>query len=320
MKDKPTVIGKLPLFTVIFVLLCISCKKPDKDIDANPSVEPEPAAVSLMGKPLYSPAPSERILEKYREYKAAYEGDPQNADNLIWFGRFTAYSGDYEGAISIFTKGIEAFPDDPRMYRHRGHRYITTRKFGLAIEDFKRAALLIQGKPDEVEPDGMPNARNIPVSTLHGNIWYHLGLVYYLEHDLGNALEAYQNCLATGTSADNVVSATHWLYMILRRLDRKEEADGYLEAVTADMDVIENIDYHRICLFYKGELSLEKLLSGAQDQNAGDAVKYAVGNWFFYNGERDKAREVFDDILGGKSWASFGYIAAESHRSAGKLR
>ena len=312
-KRRLILIRKMIILLVIAVLYVTSCQKPEDSAEAAAEKAEAPAAFSLMGKPLYAAEPSPRVFEKLREYRAAYEADPQNADNLIWLGRFTAYKGDYAGAIAVFSKGIETFPDDPRLYRHRGHRYITTRQFDSAIMDFEQASQLIKGKPNQVEPDGMPNARNIPVSTLHGNIWYHLGLSYYLKHDLENALRAYRNCLATGSSPDNIVSASHWLYMILRRLDRREEAEKYLKDITADMDIIENIDYHRLCLFHKGELSLEELLSGAQDENASDAVKYAVGNWYFYNGEKDKAKTVFEEILAGRSWPSFGYIAAESH-------
>ena len=62
------------------------------------------------------------------------------------------------------------------MYRHRGHRYVSIREFDRAIADLEYAATLIEGTEDEIEPDGMPNAMNIPVSSLHSNIWYHLGL------------------------------------------------------------------------------------------------------------------------------------------------
>jgi hypothetical protein len=41
-------------------------------------------------------------------------------------------------------------------------------------------------------------------------------------------------------------------------------------------------------------------------------LAYGIGNWYFYNGEKDKAKEIFQKILGGGSWASFGFIAAES--------
>jgi tetratricopeptide (TPR) repeat protein len=63
-----------------------------------------------------------------------------SADNLIWLGRRTAYLGRYKEAIEILSTGVEAFHEDARFFRHRGHRYITIRCFDLAIDDLKRAA------------------------------------------------------------------------------------------------------------------------------------------------------------------------------------
>ena len=94
----------------------------------------------------------------------------------------------------MFSKGVQAHPNNPRMYRHRGHRYITTRQFDRAIADFEKAVTLIKGTPDEIEPDGAPNPTGKPRSTLHFNIWYHLGLAYYLKGD-------YQKARAARTSS-----------------------------------------------------------------------------------------------------------------------
>jgi hypothetical protein len=68
---------------------------------------------------------------------------------------------------------------------------------------------LIANTPDQIEPDGLPNARNIPTSTLQSNIWYHLGLAHYLRHDFDRALDAYRKCLAVSKNPDGVVSASH---------------------------------------------------------------------------------------------------------------
>src|SRR5262249_41634016 len=111
---------------------------------------------------------------KLSEARKNAETDP-SADNLIWLGRRIAYLGHYKHAIKVFTRGVEKFPDDARFLRHRGHRLITLRCFDLAIKDLNHASKLIKGKPDQIEPDGLPNARNIPTSTLQSNIWYHLG-------------------------------------------------------------------------------------------------------------------------------------------------
>ena len=137
-----------------------------------------------------SPEARAEMEKKLAEARAAYERNPRDADALIWLGRRTAYLGRFDEAIAVFTEGVRRHPRDARMYRHRGHRYITTRRFGEAIKDLKRAARLVAARPDEVEPDGQPNARGVPTSTLNSNIWYHLGLAHYLEGDFRNAARA----------------------------------------------------------------------------------------------------------------------------------
>jgi hypothetical protein len=214
--------------------------------------------------------------------------------------------------IEIYTDGIAKFPEDARLYRHRGHRYISIREFDRAIVDFEKAAALIAGKKDEIEPDGMPNALNIPVSSLHTNIWYHMGLAYYLKNDLKSALRAYREGINASQNDDMLVATTHWLYMTLRLLGQEDEAKKSLDPIHTNMNLIENQVYHKLCLFYKGELPLENLTDSEFSDVMNDAMAYGVGNWYHYNGEKEKAKEIFQQILDGESWASFGYIAAES--------
>ena len=38
---------------------------------------------------------------------------------------------------------------------------------------------------------------------------------------------------------------------------------------------------------------------------------YGVGNWYYYNGDFARAREIYERILEGRSTSAFGYIAAE---------
>ena len=47
-----------------------------------------------------------------------------------------------------------------------------------------------------------------------------------------------------------------------------------------------------------------------------DAVAYGLGNWHFYNGDTDEAQTVWEKIIEGGGWASFGYIAAEADIAA----
>ena len=269
-------------------------------------------AVSLTGNALHSAPPGEDALARLAAARNDYEADSENADNIIWYGRRTAYAGDYRGAIEIFSEGIEKFPDDARFYRHRGHRYISIREFARAIADLENAADLIEGGENEIEPDGLPNALNIPVSSLHGNIWYHLGLAYYLVEDWPNAYRAYKNGFDAGRNDDNRVSTTHWLYMIKRRMGDAQGAVPVLDVISADMNVIENMSYHDLCLLYKGEKTAQELIGEGEDSATGAATAYGVANWYYYNGNEDKARELLEGLLATDSWSAFGFIAAEA--------
>lgn len=231
--------------------------------------------------------------------------EQEHADAIVWLGRRTAYLGNYREAIDVFTDGAKRYPQDARMLRHRGHRWITLRKFDRAVDDLTRAASLIRGREDQIEPDGLPNARNIPTSTLQSNIWYHLGLAHYLRGDFEKALDAYRECMKVSKNPDGVVSTSHWLYMTLRRLGRTQEAERVLDAISTDMDVIENQAYHKLLLMYRGEIAPEEMEKDA-------ATQYGVGNWYLVNGETGRAQPVFERIVAGKEWSAFGYIAAEA--------
>ena len=293
-----------------------------------PSLTPLPAAAteqqdtnveatSLLGRPLSRPVLPEDTRRRYEEALAEARqrsyADPGDADALIWLGRRTAYLGRYREAIEIYTRGIQRHSRDARFYRHRGHRYITVRDFDRAIADLEHAASLVAGDDDEIEPDGLPNARNTPTSTLQSNIWYHLGLAHYLKGDFEPALRAYRSCLEVSKNPDMLVATSHWLYMTLRRLGRDAEAARVLDPIRADLDVIENGAYHRLLLMYKGELPVDSLLSSSSGAALDDVTTaYGVGNWYLYNGDTARAAAIFRRIVEAGNWAAFGAIAAEA--------
>ena len=279
-------------------------------------------ATSLLGQPLSRPTLPDDTRRRYEEAlveaRQRSYADPGDADALIWLGRRTAYLGRYRDAIAIFTRGIERHPRDARFYRHRGHRYITIRELDRAIDDLDRAASIVSGRPDEVEPDGLPNARNTPTSTLQSNVWYHLALAHYLKGDFERALRAYRACLEVSKNPDMLVATSHWLYMTLRRLGRDAEAARVLEPIRSDLDVIENHAYYRLLLMYKGQLPVAALDSASASGALDDVTTaYGVGNWYLYNGDRDRARAIFQRIVASGNWAAFGAIAAEAELARG---
>lgn len=298
---------------LISILILFSCKDREKEVQTSTpetAWQQEYQAISKLGDTLYSKTSSEKVLAEYRTKKASFDAN-STLENTIWLGRFTAYKGEYRKAIEIYSEGLEKFPNESRLLRHRGHRYISVREFDNAIADLEKAARLIEGKENKVEEDGMPNAQGIPVSTMHGNIYYHLGLAHYLAGNDQKAIDAYKQCLATSPSPDNVVSAVHWLYAINCQMGNQEEAESYLEKVDPTMTVIENEAYLKACLLYKGLIEPNELLETTEDSASNSALAYGVGNYLLCKGDKEAAKNIFKNIVAGSDWASFGYIAAE---------
>jgi tetratricopeptide (TPR) repeat protein len=255
-------------------------------------------------------------LKNYEIAKKNFEVNP-NEENTIWLGRRAAYLGKLKEAIDIYTRGLQNFPASYKLYRHRGHRYISKREFRKAIADFKVAALLIKDIPLEVEPDGLPNAANIPLSNTQFNIWYHLGLAYYLTGDFEQAVLAYRECLNWCKNDDSLVATTHWLYMTYRRMGDKISAEKLLEPITENMTIIEDYSYYDLVLMYKGLKTPESLLNAKKDRGTDPALAnvtmgYGIGNWYYYNDQKEKAKEIFGTVLKSKSKLAFAYIAAET--------
>jgi len=250
---------------------------------------------------------------KLEQAKANFEKDP-SVDNLIWLGRREAYLGNYETAIDIYSKGTIKYPKDARFYRHRGHRYISSRCFDLALKDLKRAVGLSRYEDNKLEPDGLPNALGIPTSTLQGNIYYHLGLTYYIQKNYHKARYAYEKCLKLAENPDSYVAAANWLYVIYLHLGQDRRAGKLLITIKDDMKLIENHSYHTLLKLHQGKINPvhleEEIMNGESLSNT--TLAFGLGNYYFINGDKVKAQELFKNITKGNQWSAFGYIVAES--------
>lgn len=264
-----------------------------------------------------APAMSDSIKKVYeanlRSAEKKFKNDSTNDENVLWYGRRLAYLGRYKDAIAVYTAGIKIHPNNARFYRHRGHRYVTLRCFDNAIADLKKAVELIRDEIDEIEPDGIPNAKNLPTSSLHTNIYYHLGLAYYIKGDYRNALLAYEKCLDISDNDDMKVATLNWLNITLLKMGRKKDADVHLREVTVGMELIESFEYYDILQMYKSG-DENKIAEKVQQQETlnNSTLGYALGNYYLEKGQKKKAKELFEKVVAGNQWSSFGYIAAEA--------
>ncbi len=310
--------------TLVLLTACADTPPPEEDEESAAVADaPLPEGIearSFLDEHLPPPVLSEEARAVYTvrlaEAERALESTPQDVDSLIWLGRRIAYMGRYRDAIDAYTRAIALHPNEARLYRHRGHRYLSVRELDNAIADFRRAASLTDGHPDQVEPDGLPNAAGIPTSTLQFNIWYHLGLAHYLAGDFEEAAEAYETCAEVSVHPDSKVATAYWRTMTLLRLGRDDEAEAIMASITPDMEVVESGGYLDLVLLFKGERTPEDLLGppGEDATLAGTTTTYGVGMWYLLNGDPEAAERLFRRNLEGREgqWAAFGYIASEA--------
>ena len=272
----------LPVALLCVLTLCFSALAQDA----------KPEIVSLLGVKHYAQADEKGEITAAEKKLAA---EPQNVELIIALGRAQAAVWRYQDAIATYTRGTALAPNNALLYRHRGHRYISTRQFDKAIADMEKAAKL---KTDDFD------------------IWYHLALAYYLKGKFDQAARAYESCKAVAEKAgndDSIIAVSDWLYMTYRRMGKTAEAAKVLDRITPQMQVKENKSYFDRLLFYKGLKKEEELVNVEKATDLEIAtVGYGLGNWHLYNGNRAKAEAYFRRIVVGKYWPAFGFIAAET--------
>ncbi len=295
------------------VVVATACTPTEKE-----SKEPTPVLTGLDGKEYFKPersaAAQARLDSNLNVARKNFEADPSE-DNYVWLGRREGYLYHYKEAISILTEGLEKYPNSYKLFRHRGHRYISIREFNKAIADLQMAASLMPPQPLEIEPDGAPNKLNQPLSNVQFNVWYHLGLAHYLKGDFESAEKAYLQCLDVSDNDDLLTATADWLYMTYRRMNEPEQAAKVLELIREEMNIIENDSYHLRLQMYKGMLPPDDLLKVSGEHDDIDLALatqgYGVGNWYLCEGDTTRAVEIFRQVTAGKHFAAFGFIAAE---------
>jgi tetratricopeptide (TPR) repeat protein len=268
--------------------------------------------LSLAGAPLYAPAMNaERQAQLEADLLAARQAAiaTPGRDNSIWVARRLGYLGRYREAIAVLDEALADHPDDPFVLRHRGHRWLTLREFGRAAWDLERAAQALRLHPDVIEPDGQPVEGRPPHSTLHFNVYYHLGLALFCAGDFELAERAWLRCLAVVGNDESRVAVTHWLWCVRMRLDDRGGAAALVATIGETMDVVENRAYHELCLLYAGKRKRAELQP--RPGSAGSALAFGLAHHALVFGARTDARRQFEAIVQDAGWAAFGHIAAE---------
>ena len=276
-------------------------------------------AISFLGETFFRPEDdSTTFLHKdslLQEANTIYQTDTNDLQSIIWYGRRLASMYRFRDAITIFSTGINIHPDAPELYRHRGQLYIKTRHLDAAIDDLSKAASLSKDRMIETEPDVIPNKLDIPMSNLRFNIYYHLGLAWYLKGDYKKAVDALSSCDLYAINPDLKVAETYWLYLSLLRMGEKVSAFSLLGTIDPNIEIIENDAYLRILLMHKSLTGKDEFPDSIPDSIVDPIELYGISNWYSLKNIPAEASKFRYKILSSTDWFNIGYIAAEADSS-----
>ena len=222
--------------------------------------------------------------------RAASAADSANIDLLIQLGVAQSGFRQFREAIQTFSRGIAIAPQNPMLYRWRGHRYLSVRELDRAEADFRRGLALD--------------------STNYG-IWYHLGVLRFVRGDFAGAATAFARAQPLAPDAGELAGATDWLWMSLARGGRRADADAMLRTRPDSLPTTNA--YRQRLKLYRGEIGPDSVLTAADTGDVAVAtLSYGVGNWYLVRGDTAQARRWFERAVASRGWPAFGFIAAEA--------
>jgi tetratricopeptide (TPR) repeat protein len=232
---------------------------------------------------------SQRDTGAIARAESALAADPRNIDKLIALGVAQSGVRQYREAIETFTRGLKIAPNNALLYRWRGHRYLSTRQFDRAMSDLMRGAQLD--------------------STIHG-IWYHLGIVRFVQGDFAGAADAFTRALPIAPDSGERAGTTDWLWMSLSRAGRTADAQALLDR-RPDSIPAGNAYAQRLRL-YRGQVAPDSVITpGDTSDIAVATLSYGVGNWYLVRADTTRARAWFERSIASGGWPAFGFIVSE---------
>jgi tetratricopeptide (TPR) repeat protein len=219
----------------------------------------------------------------------ALAAEPRNVQRFIQLGVAQAGARQMREAVRTFTRALEVAPDDPVLYRWRGHRNLSVRDFDGAMADLTRGYGLD--------------------STNYG-ILYHLGVLRFVRGDYNAAADAFARAQPRAPDAGELAGATDWLWMSLQRAGRASEAAAMLARRPDSLQVTNA--YRKRLRLYRGEIGPEALFTPSDTGDVDVAtLSFGLGNWYLVRGDMVRAREQFRRSIQSGGWPAFGFIASE---------
>ena len=224
--------------------------------------------------------------------QAALDADPRNIQRFIALGVAQSGARQFREAIATFTRGLAIAPNDPMLYRWRGHRYISVREFDKAQADLTRGYQLD--------------------STNYG-VLFHLGVLRFVQGNFSAAATLFTKAQPLAPDGGERAGSTDWLWMSLARAGRTAEATAMLARRPDTLPAPPGYAYVQRLRLYRGEITRDQLLTPADTADVQIAtLSYGLGNWLMVRGDTAGAKAAFQRAVASGGWPGFGFIVSEA--------
>jgi|TARA_B110000046_G_scaffold122046_1_gene128716 tetratricopeptide (TPR) repeat protein len=252
---------------------------------------------------------AERVLLKVEK---AFNENPENEFNIINYGIKLADLGRFQEAINLYDEGLIKFPESYKIRRYIGQHYLTTRQFDEAITSLSEAityandSLVIESEYSYLKSNNRKTIYNVKF-----NIWYYLGLSYYMKGNYDKAISSFRKCEKYTNNNDLKVVIANWLYTAFAKIGNLDLAEAEIMSIPTNMRLLEikSRKYHDLIMLYRGLVTPSILTQ----RNGIDAdVGYGIGNYYLINGQVENAISAFNRVISTEQQERIGYMAIEA--------
>ena len=227
--------------------------------------------------------------------QTALDADPQNVQRVIALGVAQSGARQFREAIATFTRGLAIAPNDPLLYRWRGHRYISVREFDKAQADL---------------------ARGYQLDSTNYGILFHTGVLRFIKGDFSGAATMFTKAQPRAPDGGELAGSTDWLWMSLSRAGKTADAKAMLARRPDTLPTAPGYAYVTRLKLYRNQLTPETLFAPADTADVQMAtLNYGLGNWYLVRGDTAKARAAFQRAVASGGWPGFGFIVSEAELS-----
>ncbi|QOR36756.1 hypothetical protein IMX26_08100 [Clostridium sp. 'deep sea'] len=245
---------------------------------------------------VFENVPTIQHSKEVKELEKKIAKDCCNAELWMKKGLGLAKQKLYREAVEAFSKAICLDPFNALLYRHRGHRLLSSYRFYEGAADFELASRIEQN---------------------NWNIWYHLGFAYHLIGDFERAEKAYKTCYEmTALDCELFPAIVNWRVINLMEMGEFDYANDLASLVDPKMPCGENFVYRDMIQVYKGTKTFEEVLEIKEKYRFANmeyvTKAYGISRYLALTGMKDEANKIIEVILSlaGDCWSGFGYLAA----------